>query len=363
MSETQAVVVREESRAQTTGFERESIKAALLQRLPDLLPPGASVERFVAMTMQAIAKSPDLAECDGASILMAALDAAQVGLEPTGAMGGAHIVGFRVNVAPKGQQPRYEKRAQLIYDYRGLQHLIREGGGGEVKAVLVYEGDYFKAIEGTGGVARIEHEPAFETTDPTKIRFCYAYPLDHPEKYEVMTKEQIDGVRARSKGANNGPWVTDYGQQARKTTIKRLSQYLELKPETRQRLEQDAEREFGDGVVSDAGPSRTASVKASIAARLNPGKAAVPAQDAPGAPDKAQVDVSSPPDVSASQPTESDTTADPVEASEVCGATSDPALGDALTCVLSPGHAFPDGKLSGHQSSEGSKFPNKASAR
>ena len=356
-----AVVVREESRALTPAQEhREGIRSALVARLPDLLPKGASVERFVAMTMQAIAKQPDLAECDGTSIIMAALDAAQVGLEPTGAMGGAHIVGFRTNVAPKGQPPRYEKRAQLIYDYRGIQHLIREGGGGEVKAVLVYEGDYFKAVEGTGGVARIEHEPAFETTDPTKIRFCYAYPLDHPEKYEVMTKEQIDGVRARSKGANNGPWVTDYGQQARKTTIKRLSQYLELKPETRQRLEQDAEREFGDGVVSDAGPSRTASVKASIAARLNPGK---PVQNDLQQPAEPPVDVSSPPDVSASQPTESDSTVDPVEATEVCGATSDPALGDVLTCVLPPGHAFPDGKASGHQSSEGSKFPNNERAK
>ena len=353
-----AVVVHEESRALTTGSERAAIRAALLERLPDLLPKGASVERFAAMTMQAIAKSPDLTECDGTSILMAALEAAQVGLEPTGAIGGAHIVGFRTNVAPKGQPPRYEKRAQLIFDYRGIQHLIREGGGGEVKAVLVYEGDDFAVHEGTQ--PRIEHIPHYLTTDPADIRFVYAYPLDHPDKFEVMTKDQVDGIRARSKSANNGPWVTDYGQQARKTVIKRLGNYLDLRPETRMRLEQDAEREFGDSVASDAGPSRTASVKASIAARLNAGQ---PDQDALQPPETAEVDVSSSPAVSASQPADIDATVDPADASEVCGATSDPALGDVITCVLPPGHAFPDGKRNAHQSTEGSKFPNRGGAR
>lgn len=352
---TNAVTVREESRALTPAQQaRDEIRAALVARLPDLLPKGASVDRFAAMTMQAIAKSPDLADCDRASIIMAALEAAQVGLEPTGAIGGAHLVAFNTNVAGKGQPPRYEKRAQLIYDYRGLQHLIREGGGGEVKAVLVYAGDDFSVFEGTQ--PRIEHTPLYETRDPDKITFVYAYPLDHPEKFEVMTKSDIDGIRARSKGANKGPWVTDFGQQARKTVIKRLSQYLGLKPSTRALLEDDAEREFGEGVASEPVVSRTTTVKAALHARLNPGK---PVQDAPGAPETPEVPDGPAPEPSAQQPTESDAPADGGVVSEVCGATSDPDLGTVETCVLAPGHAFPDGKASAHQSAEGSKFPNK----
>ncbi len=369
MSESKAVAVREESRALTPAQERrDQIKHALLSRLPDLLPKGTSPERFAAVTMLAIAKDPKLEECEPTSIIMAALEAAQVGLEPTGAHGGAHIVGFKTNVAPKGQPARYETRAQLIYDYRGVQHLVRDGGGGEVKAVVVYEGDYFKVIEGTGGVARIEHEPAFETTDPAKIRFIYAYPLDHPDKFEVMTKAQIDGVRARSKSANNGPWVTDYAQQGRKTVIKRLSNYLELKPETRSRLLEDSEREFGDGVaVSEPVQSRTALAKTRIAARLGAGKeastASEPRRDAEAAP----VDTDATAAASASQPTGDAGPADgdgaAETATEVCGETSDPKLGDVETCVLAPGHAFPDGKASAHESAGGTKFPPKERAK
>lgn len=336
-----AVAVREESRALSPVQERnERIRAALVERLPGLLPAGMSPDRFAAMTMQAIAKQPDLADCDASSVILAALEAAQIGLEPTGAIGGAWLVGFRTNVGTR-QSPKWEKRAQLILDYRGVQHLIREGGGGEVKAVAVFEGDHFRAIEGTH--PRIEHEPAFETTDPTKLRYVYAYPLNNPTKFEVMTKEQIDGIRARSKSPNSGPWVTDYVQQARKTVIKRLANYLPLKPTHRALIVQDSEREFGEDVApSETVMSRTAAVKEQLRQRLTAGDPET-AQDAPGADVGSEAANQSAPTVSASQQPEPAPTerADGVESPAMCGAESDPQLGPVEVCDLEPGHKGP----------------------
>jgi recombination protein RecT len=351
-----AVAVAEQPRAVQLPPERQAIRNALLERLPNLLPEGTSVDRFIAMTMQAIAKQPDLADCDPTSVVMSALEAAQIGLEPTGGIGGAWLVGFRTNEGTQ-QQPRWVKKAQLILDYRGVQHLIREGGGGEVKAVLVYEGDAFHVYEGTR--PRIEHEPRYETSDPTKVTHVYAWPLNSPDKFEVMTREQIEGIRARSKSGNRGPWVTDWGQQARKTVIKRLGNYLSLKPSTRLLLEQDSEREFGNDVApSEPVGSRTASIKASVAKRLGAGQ---PAENAPGPDEKGDPPSDAPAASAGEQTAENETTR--AETQEVCGATSDPALGDEETCVLPPDHAFPDGKPSAHQSAAGTKFPPKGGAK
>lgn len=212
-----------------------ALREQLAARLPSLLPPGMSPERFLAVTLQAITRSPGLAECQPASVLTAVLEAAQLGLEPTGSVGGAWIVPFR----EKGGV----KVARMILDYRGILQLLRDAGAGEIKAVLVYEGDEFSVEEGT--TPRIIHRPAYRTRDPNKITHVYAWSLKEPAKFEVMTRSEIDQIRARSRAANEGPWVTDYGQMARKTVIKRLAQYLPLKPSARGLLETDSAREAG----------------------------------------------------------------------------------------------------------------------
>jgi recombination protein RecT len=172
------------------------------------------------------------------------------------------------------------------------------GGGGEVKAVLVYEEDHFKVYEGTN--PHIEHEPSYKTNDPTKITFVYAWPLDHPEKFEVMTKEQIDVIRASSRLRNGIPWTQHYGQQARKTSIRRIANYLDLRPSARTVIERDMEREFG-GEVAEPVVTRASRVRERLAARRAPQIEAGTPVDAPGADDEAERTASAPPADSASQ--------------------------------------------------------------
>lgn len=353
-----AVAVREEEPRAIV-----KIRTALQDRTQDLLAvlpdsmggsPEKRVERFMRVSLMAVSKNPEILACTPSSIVRSIIEAAEVGLEPTGSLNRAWLVGFRANKdAPK--------EAMLMIGYQGYADLMRDSGRVKrVTAEVVYEGDLFRVIKGTEQ-PRIEHEPAYATEDPSKITYAYAIAWfgDGTYQSEVMSRAQIELIRAKSRQRNGPAWTQGYPQMCRKSTIRRLANYVPLSARAASAIARDDEAEFGPAHV-EGGESRTATVKASIAARLNPGKAATPVQNDLQQPAEPEVDVSSSPDVSASQPTESDTTADPVAASEVCGATSDPALGDVLTCVLQPGHAFPDGKASGHQSVEGSKFPNKA---
>ena len=336
---TAAVEPRKES-AVVVHKSITQVREALDARIVDIaaiLPANMDAARFARVSLLAISKNVDILECSVSSIVLSIIEAAEVGLEPTGGIGGAHLVPFREGNV---------KKAQLIYDYRGVQHLIREGGGGEVKTVLVYDGDEFEVHEGTA--PRIDHRPRFKTQDPSKITFVYAWPLDHPDKFEVMTKAQIDGIRARSKASNKGPWVTDFGAMSRKSVLKRISAWLPLKPSIRAILERDTERDIAPSEPLETVKSRTAEVRERVAARSQR------LQAAPSDPEGSEVAQSpiDPPDESAGGQTDAEG-----ETREVCGATSDPALGEVDICVLEPDHLTVKGSAQRHQSTAGSVWP------
>lgn len=330
-TENTAVVVAKQSPI-------EPFRQALEERADRIAELAPDPRRFMTVSLLALSKNPALLECDRASVVLGILEAAEVGLEPTGAIGGAHLVPFKDKAG--------KKHAQLIYDYRGVQHLIREGGGGEVKTVLVYEGDDFDVFEGTS--PRIEHRPKYLTTDPTKITHVYAVPSDHPEKFEVMTKEQIDGIRARSRAKNDGPWVTDYGAMARKTVLKRISAWLPLRPETREALERDTQREIAGPEAPVEAESRTSAVRDRIRSRRKGASAPETAQDAPEA---AGVADESAPTASAGQQTPDAATADEGEVREVCGERFVPREGPIEECVLAP-----HGAETAHETATGKRW-------
>jgi recombination protein RecT len=327
------LVVREE-RALTPAQQRtENIRSAMATRLPAILPNGMSPERFEAVTIQAIAKNPELMDCTPQSIIMAVLEAAQLGLEPTGSLSRAWLIPF------KGE-------ATLMIGYQGYVDLARRSGDvSKVWARVVYEGDEFSVEYGTH--EGIHHVPMLETSDPTKITHVYAVALlrNGVTDFEPMTKAQVDGIRARSRSANKGPWVSDYAEMAKKTVVRRLVKRLPLTSEIMDAISRDDEREFAS--PPEHVESRTASVKASLQARLSGGQ---PAQDAPQQPEEAEVAVSSPPIVSAQQQPEPVASAD---GDDICGAMSSPDLGEVEICTLDAGH-----KLA-HTSSTGTKFPNR----
>lgn len=311
-----------------------TIKRELEAREQDLLavlPHGMDAQRFVRVSLIAISKNPDLLACTPGSIIRSIVEAAEVGLEPTGSLNRAWLI-------PYENKDTKKKEAQLMIGYQGYADLMRDSGKvTRITAECVYEGDHFRVIKGTEE-PRIEHEPAFATEDPTKITFVYgvAWFADGTNQHEVMSHQQVEAIRAKSRQRNGPTWTQNWPQMARKTLVRRLANYVPLTARAIAAIARDDEREFGP---TSAAPtvSRTAEVRDRV---LNRGKEAEPAQDAPGSAAQAEVAPDAGPSPSASAAQQMEPTA-PVategEAREICGAKgTDVAEGEA--CNLEPDH-------------------------
>jgi recombination protein RecT len=72
---------------------------------------------------------------------------------------------------------------------------------------------------------------------------------------EVMTRDEIDRVRARSKAAQSGPWVTDFPMMCRKTVLRRVAHYI---PKSSERFTEVLEREIERDLAIDVTAASTA---------------------------------------------------------------------------------------------------------
>lgn len=115
-------------------------------------------------------------------------------------------------------------------------------------ATVVHERDkfeYTKGIEQT-----IDHRP-FLDGEPGPLKHVYAVAKlkDGEVLVEVMSKAQVDAIRARSKSGSNGPWVTDYDEMAKKTVFRRLSKWLPLSSELFEKAVEHDNSDYVDAEV------------------------------------------------------------------------------------------------------------------
>ena len=252
----------------------ESLKAFIFEpqrqaAMAALLPKHLNIERMSRIAIQACQRNPALLECTQASILLCLISAAQLGLEPGGLMGSAYLVPFKNTDTGKTE-------AVLIPGYRGLIDLARRSGEiAKIEARIVMDGDTFEVDYGAG---TITHRPAIkrltsgdeeipaEATGPVPEGFIGAYAIatfkDGRTQIEFMDAVDVDRIRKRSKASKNGPWVTDYLEMARKTTVRRLSKYLPLSPELAGTLAMEDAAEGGHGAqgMRDITPESVASI-------------------------------------------------------------------------------------------------------
>jgi len=164
------------------------------------------------VVLTTVQQNPKLLDCTQESFLGAIMQCAQLGLQPDGLIGSAYII-------------PYGKVATLLIGYKGLVDLARRSGQiSTIYAVPVHENDDFKYQLGTD--PGISHIPA--ETDAGKFTHVYAVAKlkDGGLQFEVMTKEQVEKIRARSKAKDSGPWQTDYEEMAKKTVLRRLCKLL-----------------------------------------------------------------------------------------------------------------------------------------
>ena len=184
------------------------------------LPRHMSVDRMVRIATTEIRRTPKLMQCDPVSLFGAVIQCAQLGLEP-GINGQAYLIPFW-----NGKRKAFE--VQFIPGYKGLMDLARRSGHVQkITARVVRKGDEFDFCLGTD--EHIRHVPIMNSdVQLSDIYAAYAVATlkDGTHHLEIMSRQEIDAIRARSKAGDNGPWVTDYEEMAKKTVVRRLCKYL-----------------------------------------------------------------------------------------------------------------------------------------
>lgn len=208
------------------------------------LPKHMTADRLARIALTEVRTNKALAQCDHRSFLGAIMLCAQLGLEPGGALGHVYLVPFRSN-------ERGSMDVQVIIGYRGMIELARRSGQIQsIEARAVYEGDVFEVELGLN--SNLRHVPDFDNpnrSNPEKLRFVYAvaHLRDGGVQFEVMSRKEIEAVRAASKSGNSSksPWGTHFEQMALKTVVRRLFKWLPISIELAHAIEQDTRAELG----------------------------------------------------------------------------------------------------------------------
>lgn len=214
-------------------IESPAFAAQVAKVLPKILTP----DRFIRVAVTAMTRTPKLRECDQASFFGAMLSLAQMGLEPDGRR--AHLIPFE-------NRRRGCVECQLIIDYKGLAELaMRSGMISYLHADVVRDGDVFEYS--LGEIKKhVPHYLRRDSDKPEKAGDVFAvYAVarfkDGSTKAEVMSIDDVEGIRKRSRSGNSGPWQTDYNEMAKKTAFRRLSKWLPLSPEYRDAIDADSD--------------------------------------------------------------------------------------------------------------------------
>lgn len=223
------------------------------------IPAGVpvSAKRLITGALIAWNGSEQLQACDPGSLVTCVVKAAQLGLDPSGSLGEAHLVPL-------------QGKATLIIGYQGMIAIARRSG--VVRSIRAHvvgaadEFDYALGLEPT-----LIHKPARGDRGAFIAAYAVADLADGDKQFEVMFQAEIDAIRARSRAGKSGPWVTDYPEMAKKTVIRRLFKYLPKSVQLMEALEHDNETAGLEPITVEAAPPAPArSAREQVRARLAP---------------------------------------------------------------------------------------------
>lgn len=202
------------TKAEKANTMRELLtRADVKEQIKLVLPQHLSPDRLLRVALTAILRTPALLDCTRESILSCVLTAAQLGLEPDQFLGQAYLIPFRNN--KKGVM-----ECQIMPGYRGYISLARRTGEVQsVNAQVVYTRDKFDLVYGLE--ERLEHRPAEGDRGEPRGAYVVFHYKDGSRSFDYMSTSDIERIRKRSKTPDNGPWVTDWDEMAKKTVIKR----------------------------------------------------------------------------------------------------------------------------------------------
>lgn len=240
MSSTSAPAVRGAGKKELKDWLAST---ELKEQVALALPQHIKSDHFMRVILNATIRNPDLFKCTQDSVLKCLLDLAAVGLEADGRH--AHLI-------PYGQV------CTLVLDYKGLVKLVLQSGNvSTIHADVVFENDQFDFWYGTG--QKLEHRPLRKgERGVVTCAYSYVRMKDGTETFEVMSLEDLNGIRERSRAKNNGPWKTDTNEMYKKTVFRRHSKWLPISAELAEKIARDDEHQFNEADrFARAKPART----------------------------------------------------------------------------------------------------------
>lgn len=183
--------------------------------------------KYILGVLNTVMLNDKLMECDPISIRDAAITSA--------------VLGVAIDARQYAYLIPYNKKAQFQMSYKGYVNVAkRDPDVDNVISNIVYDGDVFGVDLGANTLSHTltMDSPLYGTT--AGIKYVYALVrfkanTGRSMMFEVMTKKQIDEIRASSKAGakldkfgNPTIWEKHYGEMARKTAIKRLCKHAQL---------------------------------------------------------------------------------------------------------------------------------------
>lgn len=256
-------------------------KASTLKKLLEVskkeieaaLPRHLTPERMLRIALTEARKNPQLLDCTQASFIGAIIQAAQLGLEPGGALGHCYLVPF--NNRKKGIQ-----EVQFMVGYRGMMDLAgRSERVSHVIARAVYAGDHFEYEFGIE--EKLTHKPG-DISKRGNLTHVYAIAFlkTGGKLFDVMTMPEVEDSRSRSRAKDSGPWVTDYEAMAKKSVVRRLFKFMPVSIEIQQAVGldelNDADQAQDLGSVIEVEGKTTLTETEALQAKIDAKKAETP---------------------------------------------------------------------------------------
>jgi len=211
-----------------------------MSELEKALPKGRAAEQFVRVLMTTVQKTPLLASCSQRSIMVAAFEAASLGLCIDGVLGHAYVIPYKV----KGVY-----QAQLQIGYRGFVEMAHRAGVA-LQGSAVREHDQYDYAEGTEGF--VTHRKKLDG-DRGELLFAYAHyrPYEHPELRGVVVLPRGDVFKrrdvSRSAGRDDSPWAQWPDEMWSKTAVRALAKQVPQSSDLQRLAVADEQRELGIG--------------------------------------------------------------------------------------------------------------------
>lgn len=197
-------------------------------RFTAVLPEHFNATRFTNLVLTAVKSKPQLMECFNTeagkmSLLLAAMLAAEVGIEPDTPLQEGWLL-------PRRNGQRME--CQLSIGYQGLIKLARQSG--EIKSItaqVVHENDDFDYGFGLEGDT-FHHKPAHGPRGELTHAYAIARYKDGGYNFVVLDQADVERRRAKSdswKGEKSraySPWTTSTEAMWRKSAIRELAKWM-----------------------------------------------------------------------------------------------------------------------------------------